>query len=184
MGYTHYWRQFRPFTSKEWTTITSEAKRICAKAQRGEYYTGKEDFASATRLELGEGGFRVGFNEEYAWRTFPHPESHPPMQGAQIALADGSGEVGTSPEFTDTVICLNGVAPADYETFALEKAPECPKHQREDYAKGEGIFACCKTEYRAYDAVVVSILFMAQSIAGEAITVSSDGGNDAIKLMF
>src|SRR5688500_15581784 len=69
MGYTHYWRQKRPFTKQEWTTITAEAKRICAKAQRA-LYTGKEDFASSTKTEHTDYGFRVGFNEEYAWRTF------------------------------------------------------------------------------------------------------------------
>lgn len=184
MGYTHYWRQKRAFTKSEWQTIVAEAKRICAKAERGDYYSGKEDFASSTGVEQTEMGFRVGFKESYAWRTFPHPEAPTPMQARAIRLADGSGSPGTKPEFSEDRICLNGVDPNEsYETFCLERAPECPEYQRKE-AKTKGIFNFCKTEYRPYDAVVVSILHIARTVAPEAIIVSSDGGLEAIKLMF
>ena len=42
----------------------------------------------------------------------------------------------------------------------------------------------CKTEYRPYDAVVVSILHVARTVAPDAITVSSDGGPEAIRYLF
>ena len=42
----------------------------------------------------------------------------------------------------------------------------------------------CKTEYRKYDAVVVSILAVARAVAPEAIEVSSDGGPKAIRYLF
>ncbi len=185
MGYTHSWYQKRPFTFAEWKTIVAEAKRICAKAERGDYYTGKEDFASATRTEITEHGFRIGFNESYAWRTFAHPEIPPPMQGQAIRLADGTGKPGTRPRFTDAAIILNGVDPDEsYETFDLERAPAKPDYQPIAEVEREGIFACCKTEYRPYDAVVVSVLHIARCIAPDAIVVRSDGGDEAIKLMF
>lgn len=177
MGYTHYWHQSRGFTNDEWAKLLAESKRICAKAMAG-LYSGKEDFASATKLETTEMGFRVGFNEEYAWRTFAHPESATPMKGAGIVLAGPSGEKGTKPLFTQREIALNGIAPnEDYESFVIERDP----------AKREGkseSFAFCKTEYRPYDAVCVSILAAARLIAPDAIKVSSDGGDEAIKLMF
>lgn len=185
MGYTHYWNQKRPFTKQEWATILAESMRICAKAERGDYYTGKEDFASATRLELDANGFRTGFAEDYAWRTFAHPEVATPMQGAAIALADSCGQKGTRPAFTEDYIALNGVAPKeDYETFWLDRAPTSKGGPFREQEAKDGIFNFCKTEYRPYDAVVVSILHMARTVAPDAITVSSDGGPEAIKLMF
>jgi hypothetical protein len=182
MGYTHYWRQKRAFTPSEWQRITAEAQRICAKAQRG-LYAGKEDFVSSTKVETDEFGFRHGFNEESAWRTFPHPEQPTAMQGQSIALAgpDGNGQ----PEFHADYIGLNGATPQDYESFILERAPQWD--ERRNYTakeKADGIFGFTKTEYRAYDAVVVSILAAARVIAPDAITCASDGGDEAIKLMF
>ena len=170
MGYTHYWRSSRPFTQTEWKTITAEASRIIAKAIRGDYYSGKEDFSSATKCEIDEMGFRHGFNEEYAWRTFPHPEKAIPMQGAAIHLAGPSGEAGTKPIVNENEIALNGLSPEDYESFVLSRTPEA--------------FDFCKTEYRPYDAVCVSILHVARTVAPDAINVTSDGGDGAIKLLF
>lgn len=175
MGYTHYWRQFRPFTKEEWLTITSEAKRICAKAQRG-LYSGPEDYKSATQTESHSNCGQIGFAEKTAWRTFDHPECPPPMQGAAIELDNLL--------ISDREIVLNGKPPQDYETFALERTPVCPDYQRDAVAKGEGIFNCCKTEYRAYDPVVVSILEVARTVAPDAIVVTSDGNQEAIRMMF
>lgn len=179
MGYTHYWTQTRPFTPAEWQTIVAEAKRIVAKAKRGEYYTGKETFKTAQEAEIDPHGFRTGFAEP-AWRTFPHEEIATPQQGAAISVCgpDGTGQ----PEFTDDEIALNGdrAKREDYETFALERAPV----SRDARQKPEGILNFCKTEYRPYDAVVVSILHVARSIAPDAIKVRSDGGTAAIKQLF
>lgn len=184
MGYTHYWHQFRAFTPDEWEKITAEAKRICAKAMVG-LYAGKEDFASATKCEQDDHGFRVGFNEEYAWRTFAHPEIKPATRGTGIKLVGPMGEVGTRPEFTADYIALNGVNPDEsYETFRLERAPKPSEWETPAEIKKNGIFSCCKTEYRPYDPVVVSILAAAIKIAPKAITATSDGGDEAIKLMF
>jgi hypothetical protein len=179
MGYTHYWRQFRPFTTEEWQRVLAESKRICAKAQKG-LYSGPEDFKSATETHAGKNCGQIGFAEAGAWRTFEHPECPPPMQGAAIELAGGDGK--GDPFFTENEIVLNGKAPQEYETFALDRAPAAQPW--DDKAATEGIFNCCKTEYRAYDAVVVSILAAARLIAPDAIKVSSDGGDEVIRLMF
>lgn len=158
----------------------AETNRILAKAERA-LYAGKEDFASSSDCKVDEFGFRHGFKEETAWRTFPHPEIPTPMQGAAIKLAGPNGD--GRPQVTPSVIALNGACPEDYESFHLERAPECPEYQRER-AKTEGVFNFCKTEYRPYDPVVVSILHVARTVAPDAITVKSDGGDEAIKLMF
>ena len=120
MGYTHYWQIKRAFTDAEWKLILGEAKRIIAKAAR-DYYTGKENAASQDNVTVDEQGFRHGFNEPGAWRTFPNPEAPIPRRGEPILLAgpDGCGK----PRLTKHVISLNGKRPDDYESFVLEKGP-------------------------------------------------------------
>lgn len=182
MGYTHYWRQFRPFTEDEWARITAEANRICAKAQSG-LYAGSETPESNAEVVQDNLGFRVGFKEPYAWRTFAHPESAIPTQGKPIRLA-GPGGTG-SPIINAKMIALNGVEPdEDYESFVLESNRKPNKYESTEEECKEGLFSFCKTEYRPYDAIVVSILHVARTIAPDAIKVSSDGGPEAIKLLF
>lgn len=179
MGYTHYWTQKRAFTDAEWKLILGEARRIVAKAARGHYYTGKENAASQADLQVDEQGFRHGFGEEGAWRTFPHPNQPIPQPGEPILLA---GPHGTGkPRLTKHVIALNGKVPFDYESFVLDKAPRTPLADRQN---PDALTGFCKTEYRPYDAVVVSILAVARQVAPEAITVSSDGGDKAIRYLF
>lgn len=180
MGYTHYFTQKREFTDREWKLILGETKRIIAKAARGQYYAGKEDATSQDGLVLDEQGFRHGFGEEGAWRTFPHPEAATPCRGESILVAgpDGTGK----PRLTKHVIALNGQRPDDYESFVLAREPRSPfSDRRQDAATMSGF---CKTEYRKYDPVVVSILAVARAVAPEAIEVSSDGGPRAIRYSF
>jgi hypothetical protein len=178
MGYTHHWKHTRAFTNGEWKMILGETKRIVAKAARGEYYTGKEDAASEQALNLDEQGFRHGFKEGGAWRSFPHPELPIPHRDRPILLA---GPRGTGkPRLTMSEIVLNGKCPLNYETFRLGKEPPPYPFRREP----DAMTAFCKTEYRPYDAVVVSILAVAQHVAPDAILVRSDGGPDVIRYLF
>ena len=178
MGYTHYWNQPRAFTDAEWKLILGETKRIIAKAQRG-LCTGTEDAASESGFTLDEQGFRHGFNEGGAWRTFPHPELPIPRPGEPILLA---GPRGTGkPRLSKHIIALNGKRPDDYESFVLGKEPPTPHPYRQKPDPATGF---CKTEYRPYDAVVVSILVVAQKVAPDAIVVRSDGGPEAIHYLF
>ena len=176
MGYTHYWKQSAAFEDWEWKAVLAEAKRIVAKAERG-LYSGPEDINSQTNAETDAQGFRKGFNEKGAWRAFPHADQPIPTRGKAIHIAGGDGT--GKPEFTDAFIRLNGGVPHDYETFFLERSPEFDAD-----AGGKLSFAFCKTEYRPYDAVVVSILAAARRIARDKIRVTSDGGDAAIKLVF
>jgi hypothetical protein len=179
MGYTHYWSQRRAFTGEEWALLLGEAKRIIAKAARGNYYAGREDAASDRSLELDEQGFRHGFGERGAWRTFPHPEVPIPRQGEPILLAGPSGK--GKPRLNRHLISFNGQRPHDYESFVLGKEPPTPFSDRQNPGAMTGF---CKTEYRPYDAVVVSILAVAQTVARDAIKVRSDGGDEAIRYLF
>jgi len=180
MGYTHYWTQRRAFTEAEWKLILGEARRLVAKAARGRYYTGKEDAASQRDLLLDEQGFRHGFREAGAWRTFAHPEQPIPQPGEPILLAGPSGR--GKPRLNQFLISLNGKPPHDYESFVLGKEPPTL------FADRQGADACtggfCQTEYRPYDAVVVSILHVARTVAPDAIEVRSDGGDAAIRYLF
>ena len=186
MGYTHYWKQKRNFTAKEWDAICGEAKRIIAKATRG-YYSGPETFKTASEATVGEMGFAENFGEKGAWRTFPHEERKPAMQGAAIKLAGPAGDPKSAPVVNADCIALNGETPDDYESFVLDRVPEMPSYydeRRKAEARREGIFSFCKTEYRAYDPVVTSILHAARTIAPKAIEVSSDGGPEVFRQMF
>lgn len=179
MGYTHYWQQRRPFTDDEWNLILGEAKRIVAKAARGHYYTGKEDTTSQDNVALDEQGFRYGFKESGAWRTFAHPEAPIPRQGVPILVAGPSGR--GKPRLNKHLIALNGRRPDDYESFVLGKEPPTPFCDRPD---ADATLSFCKTEYRPFDAVVVSILAAARTVAPDAIEVRSDGGDAAIRYLF
>ena len=175
MGYTHYWTQKRAFSDAEWKLILGEAKRIIAKAARGHYYTGKEDATSASGSAL-DG---QGFAEKGAWRTFPHSEQPIPQPGQPILLAGPNGK--GKPHLSKHLIALNGKRPHDYESFVLDKEPPTPHPERQ---QSDAMTGFVKTEYRPYDAVVVSILAVAQQIAPDAIVVASDGGNAAIRYLF
>ena len=178
MGYTHYWTQQRAFTEAEWKLILGETKRIIAKAQRG-LCTGREDAASQSDCQLDEQGFHHGFNEGGAWRAFSHPESPIPKPGEPILLAGPNGK--GKPRLSRHVIALNGRCPHDYESFVLGKEPPAPHPYRQESDAGSSF---CKTEYRPYDAVVVSILTVARKVAPGAIVASSDGGPKAIRYLF
>lgn len=76
-----------------------------------------------------------------------------------VAGWDGTGAA----EITDTEIRLNGLAPEDYETFALTT---------------ESGSSFCKTGRRPYDVIVTAILLRAFVHAPSAIEVESDGDMD------
>ena len=179
MGYTTYWQQRRAFTEAEWKLILGETKRIIAKAARGHYYTGKEDAASQDNVAVDEQGFRCGFKEPGAWRTFAHPEAPIPRRGEPILVAGPSGR--GKPRLNKHLIALNGRRPDDYESFVLGKEPPTPFCDRPD---ADATLSSCKTEYRPYDAVIVSILAVARAVAPDAIEVRSDGGDAAIRYLF
>ena len=88
-----------------------------------------------------------------------------------IALARWDGEEGTYREINSDEINLNGYGDESCESFNLTRV------------KGDS-FQFCKTRELPYDAVVVSILFAAKTIAPGALEVSSDGGDEAIAMQF
>jgi hypothetical protein len=124
MGYTHYWRTYRDFTTAEWVIIKAEAARIVRLAKR-------LDIRLAGPLEEGK------------------------------------------PEITNERIALNGVAGEGYESFVLTRK----QRKKQEWETGPGVFDFCKTNRSPYDSVVVSLLYSASKVAGDAILPSSDGGN-------
>lgn len=97
----------------------------------------------------------------------------------EVAGPDGTGK----PDITPSVIELNGKGDETAEVFRLEKDGGL-KQPRPWAIKEDYISDFCKTYGRPYDAVVVSILAVAQETAPDKIKVSSDGGPGAIKMMF
>lgn len=124
MGYTHYWRTYRDFTTAEWAMLKAEATRIARLAKQ-----------------------------------------------LEIRLA-GPLEEG-KPEITNERIALNGVAGEGCESFVLTRK----QAKKQEWETGPGVFDFCKTRRAPYDSVVVSLLYSASKIAGDAILPSSDGGN-------
>ena len=101
-----------------------------------------------------------------------------------IKLANGLGDVGTKPEINTKRIFFNGEGDDSYETFHLTREKCYVDYISLEEQNREGCFSFCKTQYRPYDPVVVTILVMANKIAPDAIKISSDGGDAALTLQF
>jgi len=96
-------------------------------------------------------------------------------QANGLPLANGMGEGGTEPDFTETFFSLNGVSDETgdngHETFHWERFPTLP-----GFRQGESeYFDFCKTAHKPYDAVVTAILIRAKVIYGSCVSISSDG---------
>jgi hypothetical protein len=79
---------------------------------------------------------------------------------AKVPLADGNGDGGTSPEFSEKAICFNGVDAQGHETFHVEN--------------GMRGFHFCKTAQKPYDIIVCACLIILHEYI-PTIKVSSDG---------
>lgn len=88
-----------------------------------------------------------------------------------IRLGDAFGE--NEPEFTELRFALNGYGEDSYETFAWPSV--VTRAEWDTSPDDEWVFACTKTQYRPYDAVVCAILIRAKRIYGDGLRVSSDG---------
>ena len=89
-------------------------------------------------------------------------------RGIRVADWDGTGE----PEFSELRFALNGVGEEAHETFSW---PSVVNRAEWDTSDDEWVFACTKTAYKPYDAVVCAILIRAKRIYGDGLRVSSDG---------
>jgi hypothetical protein len=102
-------------------------------------------------------------------------------------LADGSGEGGTSPEFTDDHISFNGLGDDSHEGFYIQRRRTLESWQTKDQLG----WAFCKTARKPYDRVVTACLAYLSTvtrreepkshepiIGTEAFSVSSDGGSE------
>lgn len=107
-----------------------------------------------------------------------------------VALGDGAGDPGTSPEITNTKIWFNGIGDDSHETMAIDR-----KRVLEDWQSKDQLgWAFCKTARKPYDPVVVACLCYLSTITRrddpktgepiigtEAFSVSSDGnGNEFV----
>lgn len=106
-----------------------------------------------------------------------------------IALGDGMGDAGTSPQVSDDVVVFNGVGKDSHETLIIRRAIRT----KPDY-EGETDLASdfCKTERKPYDPVVTACLCYLSTatrkenpkthepvIGSEVFSVGSDGnGSD------
>lgn len=92
-----------------------------------------------------------------------------------IVLANGNGEEGTEPVFTEGYFALNGVGKDSHETMYWSAELVIPEWQMDDAKLGRGVFNFCKTAYKPYDAVVTAILLRSKQYYGKLVDVYSDG---------
>ncbi len=108
-------------------------------------------------------------------------------RGIRLAWASGDGvpEIDGEPLPSDgdvgRIISLNGEGEDSHEPLNINKKPDPGLREIQP---GEGKFAFCKTARKPYDAVVVSILAAIKEIAPDAMSISSDGGDEAIRKEF
>lgn len=86
------------------------------------------------------------FTEEN-WKAFQE-ECKKVFEETEIPLADGSGESGTSPKISDSIVAFNGVDEDSHESCAISKLSNL----------GFEDFGFCKTAEKPYDKIVVKIL--------------------------
>jgi len=100
-----------------------------------------------------------------------------------IKLVNQNGEYGTDPIVSCNEIALNGVKEDSCDTFYLARTLKGNRWsvKKQVWEHGESF---CKTNGKPYDSVVVSILAAAKGLAPTAIKVTSDGGDEAIKMQF
>lgn len=84
------------------------------------------------------------------------------LKASDIPVGNGSGDEGTSPEFTDDRIAFNGIGDDSHETAMITK----------DYVG----FDFCKTNCKPYDSLVVEFYKLARKYTGARL--SSDGGHE------
>lgn len=101
-----------------------------------------------------------------------------------IALGDGGGEPGTSPQISDDVVIFNGIGDDSHETLIINRVIPKAKYKGDTNPSWD----FCKTARKPYDAVVTACLCYlstatrtedptthAPIIGSEVFTVSSDG---------
>ena len=88
-----------------------------------------------------------------------------------IPLANGNGDLGTSPEVTDQKIWFNGAGDDSHETFCLNRV----RPPRESWQSSRG-GDFCKTARKPYDlAVTAALCYLASVTDPISHIVSSDG---------
>jgi len=81
------------------------------------------------------------------------------QQKAGVEIVGGLGEVGTSPELTDRVVCFNGCGDESHEGFLIDR--------------DDDKWSFCKTARKEYDTLVFACL-----LAGKKYGVLSGWGSD------
>lgn len=79
------------------------------------------------------------------------------------------------PVFDDNLIRFNGQEDEGHETFYIAQEFDEGYRQPDDTGK---LFAFCKTARKPYDTAVTACLIILKHHLGDAIRLSSDGGNE------
>jgi hypothetical protein len=95
-----------------------------------------------------------------------------------ISIVDGMGNPGTEPKIDSDFVILNGEQDEEYESLWISRKDS---DRRQSHHKEEYVFGFCKTQYRPYDPVVVSILSSLKRYFPENVLISSDGEDDVFK---
>ena len=88
-------------------------------------------------------------------------------------LAGPTGEEGTDPEFSRTIVSFNGLEDDSHESFIIQQI--FPKDGYRSTDDAGRLFDFCKTARKPYDALVCAVLIAFKHHFGDAVVVSSDG---------
>ncbi|SPQ97653.1 Uncharacterized protein PBTT_05547 [Plasmodiophora brassicae] len=90
-----------------------------------------------------------------------------------VPLAGSTGERGTSPVVSETMVAFNGVGDDAGHAFVLA-APDAERDLLPALDPTQAAFHVCRTEERPYDTVVKAVLAAVEHIAPGAFAIMSD----------
>jgi hypothetical protein len=176
MGYTHYfYRAQQDLDPQTFQQFVADCKAVCLKSEIPIANWEGKGKPSFTRTKVSFNGVeRCGHAARDLGIVWP---SHSPTRGGMAADAPPTGEwvvksaaLSFAGASVSTRTCDGSCA---HETFLIEQ--RYTPYQGQQLKPGEPIFACCKTAYKPYDALVTACLIILKHYFGAQVTVSSDG---------
>jgi len=138
MGYTHYYSHTKVIEQDKWDNFLTEVKKVACRF--------KLKIPQSVQFIKGDDSIIHG------------------DQG--IEIGDGGGD-GNIPEFTNSLICFNGVGEDSHETL---------------YIKIDDVRSqFCKTARKPYDLLCTATLVLYKHHFGDIVSIGSDGGAEGFQ---
>jgi len=93
-----------------------------------------------------------------------------------VKIAFEYDQVDKAPEFSNDLICFNGIEDDGHETFYIERIFKTESLQEKD--DNGKYFSFCKTDHKPYDLCVTACLIVFKYYFEDDVAISTDGEND------